>query len=471
MRFRLGEYELAVRWLVAALMSLCSIFLSGCTSNQEISGECYYAAKSAQRTLPKNDIYVINADSKEGSRIDVYFQIPYSRIHFEKDQDLFEGSYSVSFVLRGEDETVVRTRDVDRTVIARSYNESVSSRHDAFLELFPVTPGIYSLSIAVADNRTRRQYRRRYRVVARDFSKAGLALSDYLLFERPHPEKGIISISPLFPSDLSFAQDSIGMFQELYNVQRGDTVLLRMTCGAKKANASSDSMIATLSPPFSPNLPECRHPIDSVYYVSDSAFVVTEGGRLELFQYFLKPREGVTTLTRTVYRFHKGEVDSAVTIQKLLLYPSSFPRVNGVGEEIAAVSCIARPDEYATLRDAKTPAERIAQLDKFWEQHGGSIRRKEFLDRVTEANELFSSCTEGWKTPMGIVYIVCGPPDYVECRGRVDEVWSYDLGGNSAFVVPFRQSLVIDYDRYFELPPFSVNEFTWDLFVDRWRRQ
>ena len=453
------------------MLSACSMLLTGCVSNQEIAGECYYMARSAMRTLPKSNIYVINVDSKEGSRLDVYFQIPYSRIHFEKDQDLFKGSYSVSFVLRGADEAVVRTRDLDRTVIAQSYNESISGRHDAFLEVFPVAPGNYSMSMVVTDNRSKRQFRRRFRVEARDFSKTSLALGDYLLFERAHPAKGSISITPLFPSDLSFTQDSIGLFQELYHIERGDTILLRITCGATKPNAPSDSIVATLSPPYSPNLPECRHPVDSVYYTSDSAFVVLEGGKLQLFQYFPKPKEGITTLTRTVYRFHNGAVDSAVTLQKLPLYPSSFPRVNGVGEEIAAVSCIARPDEYATLRDAKTPAERTAQLDKFWEQHGGGIRRKEFLDRVAEANELFSSCAEGWKTPMGIVYIVCGPPDYVECRGRVDEVWSYDLGGNSAFVVPFRQSLVIDYDRYFELPPFSINEFTWDQFVDRWRRQ
>ncbi|MGA9407352.1 MAG: GWxTD domain-containing protein, partial [Bacteroidota bacterium] len=76
-----------------------------------------------------------------------------------------------------------------------------------------------------------------------------------------------------------------------------------------------------------------------------------------------------------------------------------------------------------------------------------------------------------WKTPMGISYIVCGPPDYVECQGQLNEVWYYDLGGNQSFAIPFRQSFEHENERYFEIVPFSVNDLVWDEFVNRWRRQ
>ena len=50
-------------------------------------------------------------------------------------------------------------------------------------------------------------------------------------------------------------------------------------------------------------------------------------------------------------------------------------------------------------------------------------------------------------------------------------MWYYDIGGNRAFAVPFRQSYDVEYDRYFEVAPFTVNEFLWQQFVDKWKRQ
>jgi GWxTD domain-containing protein len=123
------------------------------------------------------------------------------------------------------------------------------------------------------------------------------------------------------------------------------------------------------------------------------------------------------------------------------------------------------------MRTGSLPIERRIRITMFWEKHGGAIRQKEFDDRVREANELFSSCVEGWKTPMGITYIICGPPDYVECQGFGNEIWYYDLGGNRGLSVPFRLNLENEFGKYYEIVPFSVNDYLWQQFVDRWRRQ
>ena len=465
----LGRTSSTTAWCLIVLSTV--LFLGGCATTQEGTGQCYYTLKSSQRALPKFEAYAINVESKEGSRLDVYLELSYRRIHFEKEQELFTGSYSVSFVLRGADESVVRTRDIDRTVVARTYTESVSANHDAFLEEFPVPPGVYSLSIVATDNRSKLQYRRRLKLTARDFTKGGIAMSDYLLFERGRHENGVISITPLFPADLSVAQDTIGMFQELYHVDRGDTVVLQTRYAVNARKEGFGVMHPTFSPPYSPELPDCRRETDSTYYSSDSAFVVVAGGNIQIFQYLPRPREGVTALVRKVYRLHNGFVDSVTTLQKLPVYSRSFPRLRGIDEEITAISLIARPDEYDLFARDSTPALRTAELERFWEQHGGGIRRKEFLDRITEANELFSSCSVGWKTPMGIVYIVCGPPDYVECRNTTDEIWAYDLGENVPLTFTFRQNLAVDVDKYFDLVPFSVNGIIWGQLLERWRRQ
>jgi len=445
------------------------MLLCGCSANQEAFRGCYYLGKAAQRSLPVNELYIINVDTKEGSRLDVYFQIPYSRIHFEKDQDLFSASYSVSFVLRDGSGAVVSTKDFDRKVIASSYGESHSSRRDGFLEMFRVPPGQYDLTTTVTDNDSKLQYRRRLSVEIKAFSQKYFSVSDYLLFERALSEKGIISLSPVFPADISFTTDSIGMFQELYHVQKGDTIRLVASYSVPNTVEKKEAVALSLSPPYSRTMADCISTGDSTYFRRDSSFVPLDTGTFQVFQYFPKPAKGLTTLTRMVLLTRDGVTDSNVTTQRIPVYDRTFPRLDGIGEEVEAISYIAWPNEYDSIRTAPTLAEQSVRLAKFWGDHGGTARRTEFLNRIAEANELFSSCMEGWKTPMGIVYIICGPPDYVECQGGIDERWYYDLGGNRALVIPFRQSYQVSSYRYFELIPFSLSDLVWQQFVEKWR--
>ena len=459
------------RGTVFVLAAAVGLSFSGCSSTVNTVTECYYTAKSMQRSLPACETFNLNVYTKDGNRLDIYFQIPYSHIHFEKDFDLFKASYTASFVLRDDNGSIVRANDVDRTVVAESYAETVSSLRDAFLKMFYVPPGDYTLDIIVADNWSHTVSRRHQKVEVVNFSKEDFCAGDYLLFEYARPGQQGISLKPLFPSGLSYVKDSIGMFQELYNLRRGDTVRLSLLYSIPSAHDTANTRITSLAPPYDLRLANCMHAPDSVYYRSDSVFVSSVDGVLQVFQNFPKMTAGWTTATRKIFLSRNGSVDSSVSTAVFSVHPPSFPRLNGVDEEIAAISCIALPQEIDTIRAGATIGDRLKRVLRFWEDHGGSLRRKEFYNRVEEANELFSSCTAGWKTPMGISYIVCGPPDYVECRGLTSEVWYCDMGNSRSFAIPFRKSFEHENDLYFEIVPFSVNDFMWGDFVSRWRRQ
>ncbi len=472
MRYHCGGHKLNI-WIcgaVAAIAVISGCLLDGCAAAPETVAECYYLTRSMQRTLPANELYTLCVDTKEGSRLDVYFQIAYTRLHFEKDQDAFTGTYGVSFILRNEDGTVVRTRDIDRTVVAQTYSESVSSRRDAFLQTFLVPAGVYLLDVVTSDTRSGLQYRRRYSVGVKDFPQDTFCTSDYLLFERGHQDQRTISLRPVFPSELSFAKDSIGIFQEIYNIHRGDTIQLSLSCTSPNRMDGDEVQLAPLLPPYHLQ-PPCMYSLDSTYYRLDSMFVSPSEGTLQLLQYFPRLKEGLTIFTRKIFLHRQGSIDSSVSTAKFAIYAPSFPRLRNIDEEIAAVQYIALKHELDSLKGGTTPAERAGRLTRFWEDHGGDVRRKEYLSRVQEANELFSTCTEGWKTPMGIAYIVCGAPDYVECQRYLSEIWYYDIGGNRAFAIPFRQRNDAPYDRYFEITPFSVSDYVWESFVYQWRKQ
>ncbi len=487
---RLNAFSLPGFVLAAAVL------FSGCAPSSEALVQCFYVAQSAQHALPACEVYTLNVKPKEGrriptvddstrrgqstprrsddslnSRLDVYVQTEYSRLHFEKSNELYKGSYTVSFIVLDLNESVVGSRDVERPLEARSYGETVSSRRDAFLQTFFLSPGRYLLDIVIVDNGSGLRQRHRQSIEAKNFSNDNFSASDYLLFENAQSDQRGISLRPMFPSELSFVHDSIGMFQEVYNLQRGDTVHLHLAYACPRREGLSDIRPAAQSIPYLVRSPQCIRPSDSTYYRSDSVFIAETNGTVQVFQYFPKPAVGVNSITRTAYRFRNGIRDSVVNTMKTSLYPSTFPRYSGADEEIAALSIIARGEEVDSMRAGSSPIERRIRITMFWEKHGGAIREKEFDDRVREANELFSSCVEGWKTPMGITYIICGPPDYVECQGFGNEIWYYDLGSNRALSIPFRLNLENEFGRYYEIVPFSVNDYFWQQFVDRWRRQ
>jgi len=469
MRLGLGGARLKVLLRGFAIPAALTL-LWGCSSSVNTSGGCYYTTRASQHSQPAGESFTLNVSTKEGNRLDVYFRIPYTRIHFEKDVDVFKATYTVSFVLRDADGAIARANDVERTVIAQTYAESVSSLYDGFLKMFYVPAGDYTLEIVVEDDWSHQVFRRRQKVEVANFSKDEFSASDYLLFEKATSEQGKISLKPIFPSGLSFIKDSIGMFQELYNVRRGDSIHLSVLYSFVAMRDTPDTKHVSLVPPYYVRFAECVNPPDSVYYRSDSVFVSPADGTLQVFQSFPRLMRGTTTLTRKVFLSRNGAADSSVTAKKFSVYAPAFPWLYGEEEELAALSYIAWPPEIDSIRAGKTPEERSRRIVQFWEDHGGGVRRREFYNRIAEANQLFSSCMEGWKTPMGISYIVCGPPDYVDCQGGLNELWYYDLGGSRNFVIPFRQNYANTGERYYEIPPFSVSGLIWGEFVNRWRR-
>ena len=462
--------------LKGGFRSACNLFvlfgalhLYGCAPGQDTLVHCYYENQSMQRSLPVCETYTLSVRAKEGSRLDLYFRIPYSHLHFEKDLDEFKGSYTASIIIRDEKGTVVQTRDVDRTLLARSYDESVSSARDAFLQTFLLPPGPYAMEILVTDNKSGLRYHHRQLGAVHDFQKDPFAVSDYLFFEKGRTGEKVVSLRPLFPADFSFLKDSLGVFQELYNLEKGDTVTISMKYWASHRDDKERDASYSLYQPYKVKLRQCTRPLDSTYYVSDTMFVPSVKGNLQLLQYYPRLSVGVNAITRKIFLHREGTIDSTTSRSIVFSYPSSFPRLASLDDEIAAVSYIAKPTEVETLRAGRTSGDRVERLNRFWAEHGGDAKMRAYQERVEEANELFSSCVEGWKTPMGITYIVCGPPDVVDCQGGMDETWYYDVGGNRAFIVPFRLNPDDEFGRYYEVVPFSLNDFFWQQFVDRWR--
>lgn len=205
------------------------------------------------------------------------------------------------------------------------------------------------------------------------------------------------------------------------------------------------------APPFSfdfSNPFDYKHDSIFQYHVGDKLILKKEG-----FYQFLVDQS--KTEGFTLFRFSKD-----------------FPSVASHEMMIETVRYLTTKREYEQL---KSSPDKKKAIDNFWIEINNSPEKasyliKKYYGRVKDANHLFTSYTEGWRTDRGMIYIVFGPPHTVY-RSSGSETWIYGQAGNPV-------SLNFNFNLVFN--PFTSNDYTlsrtpiyesnWHQAVSIWRQ-
>jgi GWxTD domain-containing protein len=149
----------------------------------------------------------------------------------------------------------------------------------------------------------------------------------------------------------------------------------------------------------------------------------------------------------------------------------NFPKVQSHEQMIAASRFIMNKEEYQKLIDA---GDKQSAIEAFWLSIAGNSERakeliKRYYNRVQDANTFFTSHIEGWKTDMGMIYIIFGTPGKTYKTSDM-ETWEYYIQ-NGAPPLTFRFEKIKN--------PFSENCYKlqrsinfkdpWTLAVSYWR--
>ncbi|MBW7888896.1 MAG: GWxTD domain-containing protein [Bacteroidetes bacterium] len=450
--------------LSAALLFLCI----GCTGEREAAADCYSLAQFRKMSAPSFLSYIMNVREGDGSRIDIYLLMPYNRLKFEKSSAGYRASYSISFIVFDSTETQVKVKEVDRIVEVSSYEATTAQSMDFFMQSFPLAPGNYTLTITSTDNLSQLLYRSTKLITAINYSGNSTVASTPLFLDTAAVEKSGVSLRPIFPELLTQAKNSFGIFQELYNLAQGDSVKFSMKYYITRKINEEPSSRVSYSPPYRLSSPSCFAENDSLLFSNDSLMIINNDIPKQVIQFFPIPPEGFVTLERTVVRYRNGKETVNTVRRSTYVRTTALPSTISLSEILHSMRYIMKNDEYDSLLAADNTLK-IDKLKDFWSERGGEIRQKEFYKRIAEAKSLFTSCANGSSTPMGLTYIVCGAPDYIECRGLFSETWYYNVG-ERVMSVEFR-ALHSDHPEYYEITPFSVNETLWQYFVEKWRRR
>ncbi len=177
----------------------------------------------------------------------------------------------------------------------------------------------------------------------------------------------------------------------------------------------------------------------------------------------------------TKIKLISGDKISYTPEERFYIFPDFFPEIKTLKDAVKIVKYIAYPSEYEKMIDDGDSLLKN-NFDRFWlkmadgNKEAAKKKVAKFYERVNEANILFSNYKPGWKTDLGMTYILLGPPDQVQWQPS-GLTWYYyfrKAGGNIPLIFkPIRdENTIIGYylERYFEY------EEVWQEYRRSWEQ-
>lgn len=114
--------------------------------------------------------------------------------------------------------------------------------------------------------------------------------------------------------------------------------------------------------------------------------------------------------------------------------------------------------EYEQLMAIEDTDSMKQAIDRFWLRHVGNKSKAKnvielYYQRVEEANKQFSNFKEGWKTDAGMIYVLFGPPWYVEQHLDI-MIWSYAYDRTNP-----------EYNYYFKKSKLKSEYYPFDNYI------
>ncbi len=201
-------------------------------------------------------------------------------------------------------------------------------------------------------------------------------------------------------------------------------------------------------PPFS----KSAAPVDPLL-LPDSAFSIDNGSVVTF------SREGVylvqsDTLSAEGFAFR--------------INTTSFPKYTRVQDLVEPLVFICTKEEFNKLLQANGDKVEFDKtvLNITRDRDRAKRFMRSYYNRVELANQYFSSYKEGWKTDMGMTYIIFGLPDEIRKTAQ-NEIWYYK-GSRTKFVF-IKKGSVYDPNYYVLMRDDRFTQL-WYNTIDLWRK-
>jgi len=345
------------------------------------------------------------SDVEGKTKLDVYYQIPYSNLQFVKYNDKFRAKYSLTLTIYDEGkENILKEKTWNGKIFSNSFEEASSDNNFKFgLKSFELTPGKYHLECDLYDKDSKKDFKIESGLTVREF-KNDLSFSDILLVSSEVDGKLILNIS----NAISSADSSLFFYYEIYS-NKNDSLNIRYTIKTEDNDIVS-SVVKK----------------QNIIAGTNQIKMQLDNSQFSLGKYVLS----ITALDEN----NNGISGiSKIFVSKIYGFPSSITDLDLAAEQMVYITSEDVIDDIVGTKD---PDEKLQKFKDFWKKKDPTPQTphnevlNEYYRRVAYANKHFKKYYDGWKTDMGMIYIMLGPPQNVdrhpfELDSKPYEVWYY----------------------------------------------
>jgi GWxTD domain-containing protein len=348
------------------------------------------------------------------ARVDVYLHVPYDVLRFVSVNGQYKATYDATVNIMTDDNTSVAEKAWTEEVTHSTYEETERrSAYNLSQRSLDVPPGTYIVRAQVHDNESKKTATVSRKIEVRTFNNP-LSMSDIMLISKVTSEQGRLNIVPNISGNVADVVNGLYVFYEVYSKGGADSVeSLYTISNLKHENIFSQRVLHKLSNART----QIIEKLDTAQYSTGTYILTVDVKTL--------PHQG------------SGDVLTAENKKSFVAKWGNAPySVTDWDLAIRQLRYIAKDSEYKQFEEAKTIEEKRKLFEEFWRRRDPSpdTKRNEYMEeyysRVEYANQHFSHYLPGWRTDMGMVFILLGSPNNVERHpfdidSKPYEIWSY----------------------------------------------
>ncbi|MEW6510182.1 MAG: GWxTD domain-containing protein [Bacteroidota bacterium] len=472
LRSKSATYVLTVLLLCAALSPILS-----CSGSSALDASDAGKSASYQPGVTSFDIEAVSLPADSEAGFDLFISIPPPSLTFTRELDGFRALFDVTArVSNRESAEFVSEFAWSETTLVAEYDATQKFEPLILTKRILTQPGKYALEVLLEDRNSDQSATRSQGLNVIDPAQKEPAIGR-LLVQSKH-------IDGRFWPQVSFhipvGAESLRCAVDVYNIPPNERLPVDIRILRFKADTSlalpphAYSIVPT---PMGYGLVN----LEKADTLTRVAMIASVAKRRQTLLYYIPPiREGLYRFDiRVTAQTTEGAASetSMVASRFYSIKSRGYPKPVTLHDLIESAGYIATGIEMKTMWEGGPQIELRDRFEAFWLNLAkertaatGLIRR--YYSRVEEANRLFTTVREGWRTDRGMLYIVLGPPG--EILNHLDtQTWYYNLSGGQlvntyTFKRIIREGEGLSVEEYV-LYRRAYYESFWDRMVGKWR--
>lgn len=383
--------------------------------------------------------------------INVSADLVYGSLIYKEMQDSLQARFTIEIQIIPDENTDEITKTHQETITITRANPDIVNSQETFSydKRIPVNPGTYSINVTVIDRNSGKQLTRQTQTFIPDPSNSVQNLTNIQLLGK----KGDGSWSPITTYDVQGDTDSLMFrFQVTNNTSEEPLAITGRLLRFKSDTTIARPMHYNNYSPSSIQYKGIDYDEEEV--LQSNRRVLTQPGSVLIEYKFGEQQRGNYRFDVSADEEEKKELFKA---RDFGIKSKNYPSIKTAEELARPLHYLMNDNEYEELMAIQNDDSLKQAVDRFWLKNlNNKSRAKQviqmYYQRVEEANKQFSNFKEGWKTDLGMMYILFGPPWYVDqSLNRMRWSYSYnreDPDYNFLFETPKLRSEFYPFQNY-----------------------